>query len=79
MIMLWVIRLWATVEYLAPIRVSPVKSNVAHKQKGQDIWQEEKASNQHRLAEAGYHLQAGAICFYVVFFNTVMKLEKPQL
>lgn len=37
MILLWVIRLRATAEYLALIRLSLVKSNVAHKQKGQDI------------------------------------------
>lgn len=61
MIMLWLIRPWATAEYLVLIRLSSVESHVAHKQKGQDIGQEEKASNQHMLVETGYLLKAGSI------------------
>lgn len=59
--MLWLIRPWATAEYLVLIRLSSVESHVAHKQKGQDIGQEEKASNQHMLVETGYLLKAGSI------------------
>lgn len=45
MIMPRLIRLWAIVEYLALIRLSPTESHVAGKQKGRDTDLGEKASN----------------------------------
>lgn len=60
MIMLWVIRLWATVEYLALIRISPVKSNVAHKQKGRRKGEQSAQTSWGRLEQSG---------FYALFFS----------